>query len=65
MRGAGIGLLVIGIIVGLVAVVNHFVNHFLLPSGQHYDTYIGIVGAVLAVVGIIMLAMGGRSSAAS
>ncbi|HEY7835598.1 MAG TPA: hypothetical protein VIG30_18625 [Ktedonobacterales bacterium] len=63
MRGAGIGLVVIGIIIGLVAVANHFALHFL--NGNHYDTYIGIVGAVVAVIGIIMLAMGGRSSSAA
>ena len=63
MRGAGIGLLIIGIIVGLAAVVNHFALHIL--NGAHYDTYIGIVGAVIAIIGIIMLAMGGRGSAAA
>ena len=63
MRGAGIGLLIIGIIVGLAAVANHFALHIL--NGNHYDTYIGVVGAVIAIIGIIMLAMGGRSNAAA
>lgn len=64
MRGAGIGLLVVGIIVGLIAVVNKYAVH-MIPTGSHYDLYIGIVGAVIAIIGLVMLAMGGRSSAAS
>ena len=66
MRIGGIVVLVIGIIVGLVALANKYVmNHALYPANHHYDLYVGIAGAVIVVIGIIILAMGGRSSAAS
>lgn len=63
MRGASIGLLVIGIVVAIVGLVNHYVMHA-NPIG-HTSTILIAVGAVLFVIGVIMMAMGGRSSAAS
>jgi hypothetical protein len=62
MRGASLGLLVVGIIVLLVGLVNHFVFH--ANPVAHTSTIVLAVGAVLAVVGVLMMAMGGKSSAA-
>ena len=63
MRGASIGLLVIGIVVAIVGLANHYVMHS--NPIPHTSTILLAVGAVLFVVGVIMMAMGGRSSAAS
>ena len=56
------GLLILGIVIGLVGLVNHFAIH--ANPFPHTSTIIGAVGAVLAVVGILMMAMGGKSKAA-
>jgi hypothetical protein len=62
MRGASLVLLVVGIIVLLVGLVNHFAIH--ANPVAHTSTIVLAVGAVLAVVGVLMMAMGGKSSAA-
>jgi len=61
MRGAGYGLLVIGIIVVVLGLVNHFVLH--ANPFAHSSTIILGVGVVLAVIGAAMSFMGGRSAA--
>ena len=61
MRGGGYGLIVIGIIIAILGVVNHFVLK--LNPVAHTTTILVVVGAVLAVVGLIMSFMGGRSAA--
>ena len=61
MRGAGYGLLVIGIIIAVRGLVNHYVIHA-NPFG-HTSTIIIGVGVVLAVIGVAMSFMGGRSAA--
>jgi hypothetical protein len=63
MRGAGIGVLVLGIIIGLAGLANHYVMK--ANPIAHTSTIVGVVGAVVAVVGLVMLLMGGRSSTAS
>ena len=60
MRGASIGLLVIGVLVAVFGLVNHYVIH--QNPVPHTSTVLLAVGAVLAVVGVIMMAMGGRSA---
>lgn len=63
MRGASIGLLVIGIIVAILGLANHYVMK--ANPIAHTSTILIAVGAVLFVIGVIMMAMGGRGSAAS
>jgi hypothetical protein len=60
MKSLGPILAVIGILVGIFAVVNSKVTKII--PGSHVSLYIGIVGAVLLVIGV-GLAMMGRSSA--
>lgn len=61
MRGASMGLLAIGVIVLLVGLVNHFVIK--ANPIAHTSTIVLAVGAILAVVGVIMMAMGGKQAA--
>jgi uncharacterized membrane protein len=60
MRGAGYGLLVIGIIVAVLGLANHYV----LKQNPvvHTSTIIIGVGVVLAVIGLVMSFMGGRKA---
>lgn len=61
MRGAGYGLLVIGIIVAVLGLLNHYV----LKANPivHTSTIVIAVGVVLAVIGLAMSFMGGRKAA--
>lgn len=61
MRGASMGLLAIGVIVLLVGLANHFVIK--ANPIAHTSTIVLAVGAILAVVGVIMMAMGGKQAA--
>lgn len=61
MKGAAYGLLGLGIIVAIVGLINHYVMH--LNPINHFSTILIAVGAVLAVVGVAMTVMGGRSAA--
>jgi len=61
MKAASTGLLVIGVIVLLVGLVNHYVIK--ANPIAHTSTIVLAVGGVLAVVGIIMMAMGGKQAA--
>lgn len=61
MRGGGYGLLVLGVIIAVLGLVNHYVLK--LNPIAHTSTILIGVGAVLAVVGLIMSFMAGRSSA--
>lgn len=61
MRGAGYGLLVLGIIVVVLGLANHYalkMNPF-----AHTSTIILGVGVVLALIGAAMSFMGGRNAA--
>lgn len=60
MRGGGLGLLVIGVIVAIAGLVNHFVLK--MNPIAHTSTILIGVGAVLALVGLVMSFMGGRSA---
>jgi hypothetical protein len=55
------GLLVIGVIVLLVGLVNHFVLK--ANPVAHTSTIVLAVGGVLAVIGVIMMMMGGKQAA--
>ncbi len=60
MRGAGYGLAVLGVILVLGGVLNHWVLK--MNPVAHTSTILAGVGAVVAVVGIALTFMGGRSS---
>lgn len=62
MRGLGTILAVIGVIAIILALVNHFVTNF-LGSISHGTIYIGVLGVVLLVIGVV-LSMTGRKAAA-
>lgn len=61
MRGAGYGLLVIGVIIAVLGLANHYVMK--ANPIAHTSTIIIAVGAVLAVIGLAMSFMGGRKAA--
>lgn len=63
MKAASLGLLVIGVIVLLAGLANHYLLKPPMNPFPHTSTIILAVGAVLAVVGIIIMAMGGKQSA--
>ncbi len=60
MRGAGIGLLVLGIIVVVLGLANHYVLK--LNPMAHTSTVILGVGVVLAVIGLAMAFLMGRKA---
>jgi hypothetical protein len=62
MRMASYALIVLGIVVALLGLVNHYVIH--QNPVAHTSTIIGVVAAVCFVAGVALLFMGGRSSAA-
>jgi hypothetical protein len=62
MRGLSYVLIVLGIIVGIAGLLNHFVmkqNPF-----PHTSTILAAVGAVLFVIGVLTMVMGGSKAAA-
>jgi hypothetical protein len=61
MRGAGYGLLVIGIIIAVLGLVNHYI----LKANPiaHTSTILIGVGVVVAVIGLAMSFLGGRKAA--
>jgi hypothetical protein len=61
MRGASYALIGLGVVILLFGVINHFAIH---AGSSHTSTIIAAVGAVVAVIGGALVAMGGRSSAA-
>jgi hypothetical protein len=44
---------VVGVIIIIVAAINHFA-HFLFDGTQHIDIYIGVVGLVVLAIGGFM-----------
>jgi len=62
MRGLSYVLLVVGIIVVVVGLLNHFALH--KNPVAHTSTIAVAIGAVLAVIGVVMMLMGGRSATA-
>jgi hypothetical protein len=61
MRGAGYGLLVVGIIVAILGLANHYIIK--ANPIAHTSTILIGVGVVVAVIGLAMSFMGGRSAA--
>lgn len=61
MRGIGTVLAIIGVIVILFALANHFALKLLTLT--HGDIYIGIIGIVLLAIGAFMT-MSGRKAVA-
>jgi hypothetical protein len=53
VNSTGLIVAVVGVIVIIVGLANHF-QHFLFNGTQHIDIYIGVVGLVLAVIGGVM-----------
>ncbi|MFI5274487.1 MAG: hypothetical protein ACHQ4H_15765 [Ktedonobacterales bacterium] len=65
MKALGPIIAIIGIIVGLVAVANYTVlDYKIFARGQHMDLIVGVVGAVLVIIGVVLAMMGGRKAAA-
>lgn len=62
MKGLGGILAVIGLIVVVLGLVNHFVKNFLGSAG-HASLIIAVVGAVLLVIGAAMYMMPGKARA--
>jgi uncharacterized membrane protein HdeD (DUF308 family) len=62
MRGLSYVLLVLGVIIAIVGLLNHFVIK--ANPVAHTSTITVAVGAVLAIIGVVMM-MGGRSSKAA
>ncbi len=62
MRGVSMGLLGLGVVVVLLGLVNHYALK--ANPVAHFSTIVLVVGAVLAIAGGAMMAMGGRGSAA-
>ncbi len=60
MRGAGYGLAVLGIILVLGGVLNHWVLR--ANPIAHTSTVLGGVGAVVAVIGLALTFVGGRNA---
>ena len=61
MRGAGYGVLVVGIIIAVLGLVNH--NIIKANPIVHTSTILIGVGVVVAVIGLAMSFMGGRKAA--
>ena len=62
MRGLSYALLVIGVIIAIVGLLNHFVIK--ANPVAHTSTITVAVGAVVAIIGVVLM-MGGRSSKAA
>ncbi|MGO8947753.1 MAG: hypothetical protein ACLQUY_08835 [Ktedonobacterales bacterium] len=63
MRGVSYVLIVLGVVVAIVGLANHFVIH--ANPFAHTSTILVAVGAVVAVIGVVAMMMGGSSSAAA
>ncbi|MGH2501017.1 MAG: hypothetical protein ACRDID_00730 [Ktedonobacterales bacterium] len=64
MRGAGYGLLVVGIIIAALGLANHYIlRASAINPIAHTSTILIGVGVVVAVIGLVMSFMGGRSAA--
>ena len=62
MRGLSYVLLALGVIIAILGLLNHFVIK--ANPVAHTSTITVAVGAVLAIIGVVMM-MGGRSSKAA
>ncbi|MGO8946827.1 MAG: hypothetical protein ACLQUY_03995 [Ktedonobacterales bacterium] len=64
MRSVGIVLAIVGILVVVAGLLNHFALHF-TGSSAHASVIIGAVGAVLLIIGVVILMMGGGAKQAA
>jgi hypothetical protein len=58
-RNTGIGLAVVGIILGIVALIQHTAGLFHV---LHLAVYLGVVGVIALVAGVAMVVMAGNKS---
>jgi len=61
VKNASYGLMGLGVVVAMLGLINHFVIH--ANPVDHTSTIVGVVAAVIFVIGAAMLFMGGRSAA--
>lgn len=64
MRYASYALVALGIIVILVAVINHLLSHGFLTFANA-DKIVGGVGLVVAIIGVVLMFVGGRKAASN
>lgn len=62
MRGSGYVLIGIAVLIGIFALVNHFVLK--QNPVAHFSTIVVVVGVLIGIVGLAMAFMGGRSAEA-
>ncbi|HEX9037455.1 MAG TPA: hypothetical protein VF808_10740 [Ktedonobacterales bacterium] len=60
MKNAGYGLAVLGVIIVVLGLLNHYVLR--MNPVAHTSTILAGVGAVIAVVGLILTFVSGRSA---
>ncbi len=65
MRSASYGLIVLGIIVGILGLVNHFVLNPRLNPVAHTSTVVGVVALILVAIGGAMMFLGGGGKSSS
>ena len=63
MRSVGIVLAIVGIVVLVVGLLNHFALHF-TGNTAHASIIIGVVGVVLLIIGVVLSMMGGAQKTA-
>lgn len=63
MRSVGIVLAVVGILVLVAGLINHFAVHF-MGATSHASLLIGIVGGALLIIGVVLSMMRGNAKAA-
>ena len=63
MKNAGYGVAIVGVVLVLVSLLNHFVLK--MNPTPHTSTWIAGAGAVVAVIGLILIFMGNRATGAA
>jgi hypothetical protein len=53
VNSTGLIVAVLGVLIIIVGGINHFA-HFVANGTQHIDIYIGVVGLVVAVIGVVL-----------
>jgi hypothetical protein len=53
VNSTGLIIAVVGVVIIIVGGINHFAG-FLFAGTQHIDIYIGAVGLVVAVIGVVL-----------
>jgi hypothetical protein len=62
MRSLGTILVIVGVVVVVLALVDHFVAHF-MGSIAHGSIILGVIGVVVALVGVFMSMQRGAKAA--